>query len=132
MSLIARTGSFHDVIIYSLALVAPVLCTPELNGVSTAMKLAENTESTEQSVTLPKVETGRMNTTESFSTASTVVVHSEQPAPVIEVEPDGLITFFAVGFVINIVMITAYFFWAYKQWGKTGASALRQAQDDRK
>ena len=29
------------------------------------------------------------------------------------------IGFFAIGMVINIVMISAYFIWAYKQWKKT-------------
>lgn len=85
------------------------------------MKFADNTESTEQSITRQNVETGRMNTTQPFSTASTVVVQSEQPVPVFEAERDDLTSFFAVGIVINIVMITAYFVWAYKQWGKTGA-----------
>jgi hypothetical protein len=47
-------------------------------------------------------------------------VHTEQPAPVIEAEREDLAVFFTVGVVINIVMITAYFIWAYKQWGKTG------------
>ncbi|MCP4232372.1 MAG: hypothetical protein GY770_02130 [Aestuariibacter sp.] len=40
-----------------------------------------------------------------------------QPVP--ENKQDGLISgFFAVGIVINIVMITAYFIWAVKHWGK--------------
>ena len=80
------------------------------------MKLAENTESTEQSVTMPKLGAGRINTADSYPAASAVAVHSERPAPVIEVEREDLTTFFAVG-----VMITAYFIWAYKQWGKSGA-----------
>lgn len=28
------------------------------------------------------------------------------------------IGFFAIGIVINVVLITAYFIWAYKQWKK--------------
>ena len=86
------------------------------------MKLAENTQTVEQLDTMPNIETGRINTSESFPAANAVALHSEQPAPVIEVEREDLTTFFAVGVVINIVMITAYFFWAYKQWGKTGTS----------
>ncbi len=31
------------------------------------------------------------------------------------------IGFFAIGIVINLVLITAYFIWAYKQWKKTGS-----------
>ncbi len=46
---------------------------------------------------------------------------TEQPEPVAEIEQkDSMTGFFAVGLVINIVMITAFFIWAYKQWGKTG------------
>ena len=46
---------------------------------------------------------------------------TEQPEPVAETEQkDSMTGFFAVGLVINIVMITAFFIWAYKQWGKTG------------
>lgn len=81
-----------------------------------------NSEYTEQSVTTPGVETGRMNTVESFSAGSTQAVQSEQPAPVFEPEREDLTMFFSVGIVINLVMITAYFVWAYKQWGKTGTS----------
>jgi len=86
------------------------------------MKLVDNTQTTEQSVTTPGVETGRMNTAESFSAGSAIAVHSEQPAPAIEAGREDLTTFFTVGVVINLVMIAAYFFWAYKQWGKTGTS----------
>jgi heme/copper-type cytochrome/quinol oxidase subunit 2 len=32
---------------------------------------------------------------------------------------DPLIVFFGIGIVINVVMITAYFIWAYKQWKKS-------------
>lgn len=70
---------------------------------------------------MPKVESGHMNTSESFPATGVLVAHSEQPAPVFEAEREDLTGFFTVGVVINIVMITAYFFWAYKQWGKSGA-----------
>ena len=30
------------------------------------------------------------------------------------------IEFFAIGIVVNLVLITAYFIWAYKQWKKPG------------
>ena len=85
------------------------------------MKYADNTETTEQSVSMTGVEAGQMNNAESLSTVSVLEVHSEQPVPVIEGGREDLTTFFAVGIVINLVMITAYFFWAYKQWGKSGA-----------
>ena len=36
---------------------------------------------------------------------------------------DGLVSgFFAVGIVINIVMVVAYFVWAWRQWGKKDKS----------
>lgn len=85
------------------------------------MKYADNTETTEQSVTMTGLETGQMNNAESLSTVNILEVHSEQPAPVIEGGREDLTMFFAVGIVINLVMITAYFFWAYKQWNKSGA-----------
>jgi heme/copper-type cytochrome/quinol oxidase subunit 2 len=48
------------------------------------------------------------------------VSYTEQPvaAPAPEQE-DPLIVFFGIGVVINLVMITAYFIWAYKQWNKS-------------
>jgi hypothetical protein len=46
---------------------------------------------------------------------------TEQPEPIQAAEQkDSMTGFFAVGLIINIVMITAFFIWAYKQWGKTG------------
>ena len=87
------------------------------------MRLADNRASTEQLDTMSGVETDRVNTAESFSAAgSTFAVYAEQPAPVVEVEREDLTSFFAVGIVINLVMITAYFVWAYKQWSKAGAT----------
>lgn len=86
------------------------------------MRLTDNTEPTEHSTTMSGPDTGRTNTAESSSAGSTLAVHSEQPAPVIEVEQKDLTAFFAVGLVINIVMITAFFIWAYKQWNKSGRS----------
>ena len=32
------------------------------------------------------------------------------------VQDNSLIGFFAVGIVINIALVAAYFIWAYKQW----------------
>ena len=91
-----------------------------LDGLPESMKFADNTGLAEQSVTTPGGETGQMNTAESISAGSAIAVHSEQPAPAIEAGREDLTTFFAVGVVINLVMITAYFIWAYKQWNMTG------------
>ncbi|MEE8366205.1 MAG: hypothetical protein V3R76_10490 [Gammaproteobacteria bacterium] len=62
-----------------------------------------------------------MNPANSVSAGSTLTTYTEQAAAIQEVEQDNqTIGFFAVGVVINIVMITAYFIWAYRQWGKAG------------
>ncbi len=86
------------------------------------MKYADNTESNVQAAPAQTGDTGSMNTTETATTSSTLAVHSEQAMPFNEAgRGDITAGFFAVGVVINIVMITAYFIWAYKQWGKKGA-----------
>jgi len=49
------------------------------------------------------------------------VAYTEQPVAANPPEQkDPLIVFFGIGIVINLVLITAYFIWAYKQWNKTG------------
>ena len=46
--------------------------------------------------------------------------YTEQPAADSGSEQnDSMIVFFGIGIVINVVMITAYFIWAYKQWKKS-------------
>ena len=51
--------------------------------------------------------------------SNNTVAYTEQPVPDAAQEPDtSLVGFFAIGLVINLVLITAYFIWAYKQWGK--------------
>ena len=52
--------------------------------------------------------------------SKTTVAYTEQPAPAAPQEPDdSLIVFFGIGLAINLLVITAYFIWAYKQWGKS-------------
>jgi len=41
--------------------------------------------------------------------------YDANPSPTGHQAPIG---FFAIGIVINVVLITAYFIWAYKQWKK--------------
>lgn len=41
---------------------------------------------------------------------------TDPPTP----QQEAPIGFFAIGIVINLVLITAYFIWAYKQWKKPG------------
>jgi len=61
-----------------------------------------------------------VNPTSSLSANNTITTHTEQPTAVHKVEQnEPSIGFFAIGMVINIVMISAYFIWAYKQWKKT-------------
>ena len=49
------------------------------------------------------------------------IAYTEQPvADSPPEQKDPLIVFFGIGIVINLVMITAYFIWAYKQWKKPG------------
>jgi len=61
-----------------------------------------------------------LSTTDSSSEISTLVPYTEQTEPVLEVEAkDPMVGFFAIGLVINLVMITAFFIWARKQWKKT-------------
>ena len=61
-----------------------------------------------------------MSTTDSSSEIISPAAYTEQPAAVPEDAPnDSMTGFFAVGIVINIVMITAFFIWAYRQWNKT-------------
>jgi hypothetical protein len=60
-----------------------------------------------------------VSTTDSSSEISTLIPNTEQTEPVLEVEAkDSMIGFFAIGLVINLVMITAFFIWARKQWKK--------------
>ena len=60
-----------------------------------------------------------MNTVEPSSTSSSVSVHTEQPVSLSQAEEKDLTTnFYIVGGVINIVMIAAYFIWAFGAWKK--------------
>ena len=58
-----------------------------------------------------------MNIAEASSVNSNVSLHTEQPVPVSADEDKDMTTnFFVVGGVINIVMIAAYFIWAFGAW----------------
>jgi hypothetical protein len=57
-----------------------------------------------------------MDTIETSTTAAKTV-QTTQPEPVHN-GGDATLAFFAVGMVINLVMITAYFIWAFRQWKK--------------
>ena len=55
------------------------------------------------------------------TTTGTLAEESVQPA-ITDVDwGDFTNVFFAAGVVINVVMITAYLIWAYKQWNKQEA-----------
>jgi len=52
--------------------------------------------------------------------SSKQISYTEQPAvDSRHVQDDSMVVFFGIGVVINLVMITAYFIWAYKQWKKS-------------
>ncbi len=57
---------------------------------------------------------------EQTSTGNSPVAFIEQPVKEVEQE-DLTMNFFVVGGVINIVMILAYFVWAFRQWKKIDA-----------
>ena len=57
-----------------------------------------------------------MSTMETGNTVANTV-QTAQPAPAHH-EDDGILAFFAIGIVINLVMITAYVIWAFRQWKK--------------
>ena len=85
------------------------------------MKVVDNSETSLLPVKVQTGETSSINTTEPLSAGSTHTAHSEQPVPAHEAEQeDPISAFFAVGVVINIVMITVYFIWAFRQWNKKG------------
>ena len=69
-----------------------------------------------------------MNTKQSLSVGQPPEVHQEQPASAPEVRQGPSTAFFAVGIVVNVVMITAFFIWACKQWSKTGSNKKRQQE----
>jgi hypothetical protein len=53
------------------------------------------------------------------NTVSNKTTYTEQPVVAKSPQAEGpSMGFFGIGIVINVVMITAYFIWAYKQWKK--------------
>jgi len=62
-----------------------------------------------------------MTTADTSSENNTVIASTEQAVVVQDAVPnDSMTGFFVAGVVINIVMISAFFIWAYKQWNKPG------------
>jgi cytochrome bd-type quinol oxidase subunit 2 len=62
-----------------------------------------------------------MTTADTSSENNTLIPQTEQPVVVQNaVSDDSMTGFFVAGVVINIVMISAFFIWAYKQWNKPG------------
>ena len=41
-----------------------------------------------------------------------------QLAPEVNYDKEDLSVFFGIGMIVNIVMITSFFIWAFKQWKK--------------
>jgi len=69
------------------------------------MKIAENSESSLKVISMQSGETNLEST--------------GQPDP--DAQGEHLYGFFAIGMIINVVMIIAFFIWAYRQWHKKGA-----------
>jgi len=83
------------------------------------MKLSGNSDSNAEATRVLEGKIDPINSTADFSAGSTLQVHTEQQMPTHEAGHNEIaMGFFMVGAVINIVMITAYFIWAYKQWDK--------------
>ena len=60
-----------------------------------------------------------MNEIELPSISTAISSHTEQTISVSEQEEkDNTTNFYLVGGAINIIMITAYFIWAFKAWKK--------------
>ena len=52
--------------------------------------------------------------------SETQTTYTEQPAGVqTPAQNDPLILFLGIGVIVNLVLISAYFVWARKQWKKT-------------
>lgn len=67
----------------------------------------------------PNASAEPMNTTDITSVNTTAGLRTEQPVSVSAAEEKDLTTnFYLVGGVINIVMISAYFIWAFRAWKK--------------
>ncbi len=116
---VSYTGLNHGFFKVFPAFYITVISGSVVNGISTAMKFSDDVDSATQSITQQYLATGQISTADADRT---VVMYAEQPAEVIEVEREDLTAFFAVGIVVNIVMITAYFVWAYRQWDRSGTS----------
>lgn len=82
------------------------------------MKNAENIEVSVKSVDPQSGEMTPVNTTQSNTDNSTLSDSTEQPGSAHQGE--HLYGFFAIGLIINVVMIVAFFIWAYRQWNKKG------------
>ena len=78
----------------------------------------KQTENPEVSVLTPRVQVDETGSLKAAEPGSTYTGHSESIAPVHEAEREDLIGFFAIGIVINIILVSAYFIWAYRQLKK--------------
>ena len=90
-------------------------------GFFSNMKKAENVQASAKSTSLQSAEMTPMNTTQSSAENSTLSDSTEQPDSAHQGE--HLYGFFAIGLVINVVMIIAFFIWAYRQWNKKGSNS---------
>jgi len=82
------------------------------------MKKADNIQASVTSTSQPYAEMTPVNTTQSNAENRTSSDSTEQPGAA--QQGKHLYGFFAIGLVINVVMLIAFFIWAYRQWNKKG------------
>ncbi|UCB54783.1 MAG: hypothetical protein JSW45_12745 [Thiotrichales bacterium] len=86
------------------------------------MQLSYNSVASDQTVSLGTADAGVLTISEAVPASGALTANQTQPASTPDIDwGDFTMVFFAAGVVINLVMLTAYFVWACKQWGKEKA-----------
>ena len=87
-------------------------------GFFSNMIKTENIQASVKSTSMQSTELTPVNTTQSSADNSTLSDNTEQPGSAHQGE--HLYGFFAIGLIINVVLLIAFFIWAYRQWNKKG------------
>ena len=87
-------------------------------GFFSKMKKAENIQASVKSTSLQFAEMTPGNTTQTNADNNMLNDSTEQPGSAHQGE--HLYGFFAIGLIINVVLLIAFFIWAYRQWNKKG------------
>ena len=86
------------------------------------MQLSYNSATSAETVTMQSAAAGTAMPTDSHTTIATPVMQTESPEAMQAIDwGDFTSVFLAAGVVINLVMITAYVIWAYKQLNREKA-----------